>query len=1170
MTMDASARPVSPSERANLVLAEIVEEVTNKFHGGEAVDVEEYSRAHPELAEQLRQLLPALHVLADLRHSTSSVDAVVPSAPVPVSAAELGELGDFRIFREIGRGGMGIVYEAEQISLRRRVALKVLPLAAALDPKHLQRFKNEAQAAGHLQHTNIVPVYYVGCERGAHFYAMQYIEGQTLAAIIRELRQLDRSETARPASAAGAASSLASKLASGHWAPIKQPGGEQPTGPYLITPPAHDATTSPSVDQTPVVAALSTERSTKSVGFFRTVAHLGVQAAEALEHAHQLGVVHRDIKPANLLVDGRGNLWITDFGLAHFQNQAGLTLSGDLIGTLRYMSPEQALAKRPFIDHRTDIYSLGVTLYELLAQEPAFKGTDREELLQQIAFQEPPPPRQWNKAIPRELETIVLKAMEKGLETRYATAQELADDLRRFLEDRPIQAKRPTLLQRAAKWARRHKTMVRATAVVLGLAVLALAVSTLLIGRAQQRMQQEQWMREVVIPTLRHLVGQKNYRAAFELAEKAEQAIADDPTLAELRPQFTSIWTVATDPPGADVYAKSYDRPQDEWQYLGHSPLDQVRLPRGFFRWRVTKQGFAPVEGFPEAVRGRIQFTLDPEGSLPPGMVRVSGNAYRENPYGLDALNALDLEDYLIDRCEVTNRQYKEFMDQGGYRERKYWKQPFHDHQTALAGLGGSTIGLLESPLRQGPVLTAGALFPGRIDQTVLCREDAMKRFHDQTGKLGPSTWRSGSYPGGEDNYPVAGVSWYEAAAYAEFAGKSLPTVAHWVRATGYQHAVAMIPLSNFGRSGPAPVGTSNGLGPFGTLDMAGNVKEWCWNQSQGDRHFLLGGAWNEPDYLFTQPDTSTAFDRSPANGFRCVHYLSDKIPTRAREAMLPSEHRDYEKEKPASDEVFQLIKTLYAYEKPPLNSHLESKPEVSAESIHEIITFDAAYGKERVIAHLYLPRQGKPPYQAVIFFPWSNYWEQRSFPRENPPDPIAFIVRSGRAVLWPVYKGSCERWEQDPWTNGWGVRSSWNICCHQDLARSVDYLQERSDIDRDRLAFYDVSSMGPGIRSLAMEDRFKVAVLIACGLPPFRIPRPEIDLINFAPRVRVPVLMINSRNDPIGPLQTSQLPLYRLLGTPPDEKRHRAYDVAGHGIPLDMYKKEMFSWLDQYLGKVP
>jgi serine/threonine protein kinase len=479
---------VNPTGSSDQALGRLVDELTAKLQAGEAVDREVCLREHPQYAEQLRQLLPALEMLAGL--GRSAVEA--PGDLLSVGPAEemLGTLGDFRLLREIGRGGMGVVYEAVQISLSRRVALKVLPFAAAMDTKQLQRFKNEAQAAGHLQHTNIVPVHYVGCERGVHFYAMQYIEGQTLAAVIRDLRRQAGAEAAAGAPPAGPAASLASELASGRWAPVKQPGGEvvrlcgggESTGPYRpITSPSHHLTTSPPLDVTPPVAALSTERSSKSAALFRTVAHLGVQAAEALEHAHQLGVIHRDIKPANLLVDSGGRLWVTDFGLAHCQSQPGLTMTGDLVGTLRYMSPEQALAKRVTVDARTDVYSLGVTLYELLVLEPAYNGRNREDVLRQIAFEEPRLPSRLNKAVPAELETIVLKAMAKNPEERYGTAQELLDDLRRFLEDKPIRAKRPTLWQRAVKWARRHKTVVHAALVVMVLAMVASAVSTFLI-----------------------------------------------------------------------------------------------------------------------------------------------------------------------------------------------------------------------------------------------------------------------------------------------------------------------------------------------------------------------------------------------------------------------------------------------------------------------------------------------------------------------------------------------------------------------------------------------------------------------------------------------------------------------------------------------------------------
>jgi serine/threonine protein kinase/Flp pilus assembly protein TadD len=445
------------------LMAQVAEEFLERLDRGERPEIEAYAARYPQVAAFIRQMFPALEVMRQARlEPAADADAEEPAGHGP------GCLGDFCILREVGRGGMGVVYEAEQLSLKRRVALKVLPFAATLDPRQLQRFHNEAQAAAHLHHQHIVPVHAVGCERGVHYYAMQFIDGHTLAGLIADLRKQAGLDAVEAGASTGSGPSVAEELL------LCREGREaaadlQRTRAYVASPPPR----APGNETlTPAAAGSATERSVQSPAFFRAVARLGVQAAEALEHAHQLGVVHRDIKPANLLVDGRANLWITDFGLAHCQSQAGLTMSGDLVGTLRYMSPEQALAKRVVVDHRTDIYSLGATLYELLTLEPAFPGNDRQELLRQIAFEEPRPPRRLNSAIPAELETIVLEALEKNPNERYGTAQEMADDLGRFLRDEPIRARRPTLLQRARKWARRHRPLVGAAAVVLLLAAV--------------------------------------------------------------------------------------------------------------------------------------------------------------------------------------------------------------------------------------------------------------------------------------------------------------------------------------------------------------------------------------------------------------------------------------------------------------------------------------------------------------------------------------------------------------------------------------------------------------------------------------------------------------------------------------------------------------------------
>lgn len=471
-------KPLEDEEALESLVAEVTDEFLQRLERGEHPTPDEYRQRYPQIADLLRQVLPALEAMR----------VSGPSAPLPRSPAEpaaaLGCLGDFRLLHEIGRGGMGIVYEAEQISLRRRVALKVLPFAAALDPKRLERFRHEAQAAAHLHHSHIVPVFAVGCERGVYYYAMQYIEGQSLAEVLAQLRRRKATgdDVDVPLSVpfsqdvSAVLSGAESSEHTGPWSHGKLPSASAPSTPRS----AAAVETNPVLSGTTIYAA-------DGRAFVNLVVHWGIQAAEALEHAHSMGIVHRDIKPANLLIDVREHLWVTDFGLAQHCNDAGLTATGDLVGTLRYMSPEQALGERGRIDHRTDIYALAATLYELLTLQPLLQGHNREELLRQVIADAPVPPRWLNKLVPTDLETILLKALAKEPAERYASAGELAADLQRFLDHEPIRAKRPSPLERASKWVKRHRAVALAAVAMLLVTVVALAVSTALVVREQAR-----------------------------------------------------------------------------------------------------------------------------------------------------------------------------------------------------------------------------------------------------------------------------------------------------------------------------------------------------------------------------------------------------------------------------------------------------------------------------------------------------------------------------------------------------------------------------------------------------------------------------------------------------------------------------------------------------------
>jgi serine/threonine protein kinase/WD40 repeat protein len=471
--------PTGSPQDVDPAFAELVDRLTARLQAGEVLDPEACAREHPAHAEQLRRLLPALHALAEVGPVSEDV-AAITSAPQP---APPRLLGDYRILRQIGKGGMGEVYEAVQQSLGRHVALKVLPPLSALTPLLLERFRREAKAAARLHHTNIVPVFGVGEHEGVHFYAMQYIEGQGLNQVLEQVKRLRRQ--ACRSLPAGSLPSRPEVLARGlltdcfpRWPTDPAATDAGGRGPASASAGRGDnAAPAPAADPTPVLRpgglpgpdSISDFTGTTESHYFRSVARVGVQVAGGLDYAHRQGVLHRDVKPSNLLLDTHGRVWITDFGLAKVEGADDLTGSGDVVGTLRYMAPERF---RGQADARGDVYSLGLTLYEMLTLRHPFEDEDRARLLRRIQEEVPPRPRRLDPHVPRDLETIVLRAVEKEPGKRYQSAAELAEDLQRFLDGEPVRARPVGFLGQTVRWARRRP----AVAALLGALLLALLV----------------------------------------------------------------------------------------------------------------------------------------------------------------------------------------------------------------------------------------------------------------------------------------------------------------------------------------------------------------------------------------------------------------------------------------------------------------------------------------------------------------------------------------------------------------------------------------------------------------------------------------------------------------------------------------------------------------------
>ncbi len=668
--------------------------------------------------------------------------------------------------------------------------------------------------------------------------------------------------------------------------------------------------------------------------------------------------------------------------------------------------------------------------------------------------------------------------------------------------------------------------------------VLAIAIALALVAGALYawwaRRAQVRWARMEAPAEIERLVEQDRFHEAYRLAVLATRAVPGDYHLNRLLEHVSAYSTVTSTPAGAEMFIREYMTPEAEWGRLGELPLENFPIPISYFRFRITKDGYETVDG---ALLGifhtAVHFDLQPSGSGPPGMVFIPAGSQ-----AFGAENQVQLDDFWMDSYEVTNREFRAFVDARGYERQEYWNEPV---------------------VREGEVLRW---------------KEAIALFRDQSGRPGPATWELGRFPEGTGDYPVNGISWYEAAAYSEFAGKNLPTVYHWARAAGLHGRgqgvlVDLRPLSNFAGDNLSAVGTFDGMSPYGTYDMGGNVKEWCWNEV-ACRRFILGGAWSEPAYMFGAGESLPPLSRAATHGFRCM-----KPVTRVPEALLAPVRedtlsRDLQSERPVDDATFEQYLNLYAYDRTDLNPRVEEVDDRHPDWRRERVSFDAAYGEERVPAYLYLPRNTDPPYQAVVHYPGGEAASTES--SRHLTLTISFIIRSGRAAMLPIYKGHYERRidRSRLGTDFFRSFASRDLALQQakDLSRAVDYLETRPDIDADKLAYQGISAgavWGPVFT--AVERRFRASILLAGGMMRQRKP-PEVEPLNFAPRAKVPVLMINGREDSLIPHETLQLPLFRLLGAPARDRRLALFD-SGHIPPRLDIIREVLAWLDRYLGPV-
>jgi serine/threonine protein kinase/formylglycine-generating enzyme required for sulfatase activity len=970
----------------------------------------------------------------------------------------------YHILKQVGQGGMGVVYLAEDTKLDRKVAIKLLPGHIARNSDERKRFEIEAKAAAALNHPNIATIHAIEHSDDEMFIVMEYIEGQ-------DLKQ---------------------KLKSG-----------------LLD-----------VDEAIRIAN---------------------QIARGLEAAHEKNIIHRDIKSSNIMITDKGQVKIMDFGLAKVGEGIQLTREKSTIGTAPYMSPEQI--RGDAVDPRSDIWSFGVVLYEMLSGELPFKG-DYEQAVAYAIINENPGPL--GQEVPKALQDIILQALVKDPERRFQSAEELVDSLERLSK-----STRPEYrgIHEGYIDKLKHKPWIAAVIVAAVLLVFFFVIMPYYQLINLQKSQQ-------LLPRINNLIKEQKYDEAFNLAKDAGKYLKDDPEFKKLYSGYADNLTIRTEPAGADVYIKRYAPGKNPGkEYIGKTPIENKTVIRGGYKIYIEKEGYALCERVYSSAYGlegekrqadvTINVNLLKQENYIENMVFVPGGRYELVGWDAPTSAEVRLNDFYMDKYEVSNKDFKKFIDAGGYQKKQYWTYPFIQNGKKLSW------------------------------------EEGVSQFKDQTGLPGPRHWKNEEYPEGKDNYPVTNVTWYEAAAFAEFVNKKLPTIFQWEKSArnGEYHIYDLVMpwglkspndnilyRANFESNGTEEVNSFEfGISPFGCYNMAGNVREWCLNET--NKGFVTtGGSWQDPVYMYANYGTFPSFYSSPQLGFRCVKTTS---PGAGEDAMKINLEEKIPVYLPVDEKTFQTFRAYYRYDKKPLDPQIIDSIE-TADWWKEKITF-SGNNNDRIIAYLYLPKKAAKPFQCINWIPHAGVISGTQETDEAAEYSLAAHIKAGRALLAMIPKGARER-PREPGFE-YPDYSTVKYCDMvidyvTEFSMGVDYLATRDDIDMNKLAYLGTSwgATRTGVIIAALDKRYRSVIFISGGVRKSALKAlPEVNMVNFAPYIRAPKLLLNGKYDEAFALETEAIPLYALFSEP----KKLVLVNSGHVPPVEERIPIINKWLDDTLGPV-